>query len=125
MYYLFEASIGYFLFKELTINSSNLKTKEVQNDLMNYEKFKTMIAFEGSLLFHGHNVAIESIESLQKGDIPKNLITFLKGRLGKVKNRKLGVQDKDLAKQIVKKLKYKVNPVTNTCWEDAYLCCCI
>lgn len=80
-----------------------------------------MIAFEGSLLFHGHNVAIESIESLQKGDIPKNLITFLKGRLGKVKNRKLGVQDKDLAKQIVKKLKYKVNPVTNTCWEDAYL----
>lgn len=109
MYYLFESSVGFFLFKSQKIDTAQLTTKEVQKDMESYEKFKTMLSFENSLLFHGHNVAIDTIESLKTSQLPDNLSNFLKTSLKKSKNVKLGLQDKTLAGLILSKLKIKVS----------------
>jgi hypothetical protein len=109
MYYLFESSVGFFLFKELSNLKQNIQTSEVQKDLLVYEKIKSLVAFEASLLFHGHTMAIDTVESLKKGELPENLVGFLKANLPKKKSTQLAVQDKNLAGIIVSKLKKKVS----------------
>lgn len=108
MFYLYESSIGFFLFKKQKTNTPNLKTAELQKHVADYEKFKTMMAFHGSMLFQGHNVAVETVEELKKGGLPANLEDFVSSNLGKLKKKALAVQDKTLAGMIMKELKIKV-----------------
>lgn len=108
MFYLYESSIGFFLFKKQKTNTPNLQTSELQKQVADFQKFKPMMAFHGSLLFQGHNVALETVEQLKNGELPANLEDFVASNLGKLKKKALAVQDKTLAGLIMKKLKIKV-----------------
>lgn len=108
MYYLFESSIGFLLFKGQNIDLSSLSSAEFQKDIQNYEKAKTLISFENSMLFQGHNVATETVEDIMKGGLPANLTKFLRTTFPKKSKRSLALQDKTLANTIKKELKIKV-----------------
>lgn len=108
MYYLFESSIGFILFKGQTTDIATLKSPEMQKDLQNYEKVKSIIAFENSMLFQGHNVATKTVETLMKGKLTNNLIKFLKLTFKKNSKKKLALQDKTLASVIKSKFNMKV-----------------
>ena len=108
MYYLFESSIGFFLFKGETTDLSSLSSKEFQKDIQNYEKVKSIVSYENGMLFQGHNVATKTVETLMKGKLTNNLIKFLKLTFKKNSKKCLAIQDKTLASLIKNKFNMKV-----------------
>lgn len=109
MYYLFESSIGFILFKGQTSDIASLQSTELQRDIQSYEKVKSIVTFENCMLFQGHNVATKTVESLMKGKLTNNLIKFLKTTFKKNSKKSLALQDKTLANMIKKKFNMKVN----------------
>ena len=64
---------------------------------------------EAAYFFHGHGVAVQTIQNLQKGELSEELVSWLQSSLPSIKKDKikLGVQDKTLASEINTKIGVK------------------
>ena len=81
LYFLYESSLGYSVFKLNKLDKLSLKDPKIISQIENFGKFKTMVSLEGTHFFHGHNVAFENVNALKNGELPADLITFLRENL--------------------------------------------
>lgn len=61
IYFLFESSLGYSLFKLNQMDKLSTKDKKVLKQIENFGDFKKMLTLENTHFFHGHNVAWETV----------------------------------------------------------------
>lgn len=108
-YYLTENALGFFLFKQGTLDETSLTETKVLKEFQNFNAFKKVVSLEASHLFHGHNVAWETLYEVREGSLPAALSTFLKKHMAVKKNANLIVEEKNLAVLIAQKLKLKVS----------------
>ena len=109
LYFLFESSIGFSLFKLQSLDKLSIKDPKIQQAFDNFQEFKKIVSLEASHLFHGHNVAWITCNELKEGKLPEELRTFLTNSLPQAKKGKLelAVQDKNLAALISSELNIK------------------
>ena len=77
IYFLFESSLGYSLFKLNNLDKLSLNDPKIIKAISSFQKFKQILSLEGTFFFHGHGVAWKTIEELKKGKLPENLVEFL------------------------------------------------
>lgn len=109
MYFLFESSLGFSLFKVNEWDKIATQSKKVQDDINSFHSFKKMVSLEASFLFHGHGVAYDILAKLKNSEVPEELVDFLKTNLPSIKktNFQLAIQDKTLATQLNELMKIK------------------
>ena len=102
IYFLFESTLGFSLFKINEWDRVSNVDKKLLNDFDNFGTFKRIASLEANLFFKGHNVASELLAKISSGQLPTELSDFLKTSLPSVKKAKyqLAVQDKNLATKI-------------------------
>ena len=102
IYFLFESSLGFSLFKVNEWDKISTVSKKLMTDFDSFETFKKMISLEANYLFQGHNVAFESLSKVNTGEASTELADFLKTSLpsSKKANYQLAVQDKGLATKL-------------------------
>ena len=102
IYLLNESSLGLQIFKLNKLDKLALKDPKILKQFESFQTLKSLISLEGTLFFHGHGVAVKTIQELQQGIPSEDLIEFLKSTLPSIKKEKvkLAVQDKNLAQQI-------------------------
>jgi hypothetical protein len=109
LYFLFESSLGYALFKVNAWDKVATSTDKLQKDIQDYQSFKKIASLEANYLFQGHGVAYESLNQLKNGELPEDLADFLRTNLPSAKKTafQLASQDKVLATKINEQLKVK------------------
>ena len=109
LYFLFESSMGFSLFKVNAWDKVATTTPKLQQDIENFQSFKKIASLEASYLFQGHKVAYETLAQVKAGDLPAELADFLTNSLPQAKKTafQLAVQDKTLANKINEQLKIK------------------
>lgn len=73
VYLLYESSLGFALFKLNKLDKVALKDPKVLKQLEDFGSLKKHLSLEGTHFFHGHNVATETIQELQRQEIPESL----------------------------------------------------
>ena len=99
-YYLFESSLGFFLFKLHSIDKIALKEKKMRATLKNFSNLKQFVSLEVCQFFEGYNKSYSVIHDILDQKMPKELQQFLELYLPKDKGVTLAVQDKKLANLI-------------------------
>ena len=108
-YLLNESSLGLQLFKLNSLDKLSLQDQKVLKQFESFQTFKNLVSLEAAYFFHGHGVAVQTIQSLQKGELSEELVDWMKTSIpsGKKDKIKLAVQDKTLAQEINNKIGVK------------------
>jgi len=109
LYFLFESSLGYALFKVNAWDKVATTTDKLQKDIQDFQSFKKIASLEANYLFQGHGVAYETLNLIKNGELPEELADFLRTNLPSAKKTafQLATQDKVLATKINEILKVK------------------
>ena len=105
--FLSESSLGFCLFKLNGLDKLALTDAKVLREFTHFNTFKRIASLEGSLIFHGHNMAWEVLQALRDNSLPSVLRKFLREHMAGHKGATLVVEDKDLAALLNEQLKLR------------------
>lgn len=63
-YLLNESSLGLQLFKLNSLDKLSLQDQKVLKQLESFQTLKNLVSLESAYFFHGHGVAVQTIQSL-------------------------------------------------------------
>ncbi len=108
IYFLYECSLGYALFEIKEYEEISQNSKEFQSSIMDYKKVSQIIKKVNFIPFKTSEEALENAKDVNDEIVSDTLKSFLKTNFPSKKGAKLGVVNKDFAKQISSTLKIDI-----------------
>ena len=104
-----ESSLGLQLFKLNKLDKLSLQDPKIYRQFEDFQHFKTIVSLEGTLFFHGHGVAVQTVTDLKQGTVSSEIVDFIQSHLPSHKKDKLelALLDKALAPVLNSKLGIK------------------
>lgn len=98
-YLLNESSLGVQIFKLHKLDKVSLQDPKIYQQFEDFQSFKKILSLEGTMFFHGHGVALQTVSELREANINADILEFIQTTLPSSKKDKteLALLDKAMA----------------------------